>query len=104
MYNIPTTIKGLATKYGVNLDNSYYKTSKKNYSLNKIKKDIFESKYGKGNHYNNYFNYFLPRILKAKKITELKKEFFTDYKLSLKLNYFLIEKIWEDIMKIYLNL
>lgn len=104
MQNMPNTIKGLADKYGVNLDNIYYKTSKKNYSSNKIKNEIFEIKYGSGKHYENYFNYFLPRIVKARKLTNLKIEFFSDYKLSNQLNYKIISNIWEQIMKIYLNL
>lgn len=105
MQNLPSNIKGLASKYGVDLDNIYYKTSKKKYSFEKIKKEIFEEKFGKGNnHYDSYFNYFLPRILKSSRLTDLKKEFFTDYKLSEKLSYEKISFMWEKIMQKYLNL
>lgn len=104
MQNIPTKLKDLAHKYDINIESIYYKTSKKKYSFNKIKKEIFEKKYGSGNHNENYFNYYLPRILKSKKITELKKEFFTDWKLSSYLTYCGVEKLWEEIMTIYLNL
>lgn len=104
MQNIPTKLKDLAHKYEINIESIYYKTSKKNYSFAKVKKEIFEKKYGRGNHNDNYFNYYLPRILKSKKITELKKDFFLDWKLSNSLTYFEVEKIWEEIMTIYLNL
>lgn len=104
MQNIPTKLKDLAHKYDINVSSIYYKTSKKKYSFNKIKKEIFEKKYGSGNHHDNYFNYYLPRILKSKKITDLKKDFFVDWKLSGYLTYVAVENLWELIMQFYLNL
>lgn len=102
MQELPKTIKDLARKYNVSVENLYYKSAKKKYSLNKIKKDIFEAKYGTGDSYQNYYNYYMPRILEAKKLTEIKKEFFTNYKLS-ELTYIQAENIWEKIMRFRLR-
>lgn len=93
------TITDLSNNYGIKLDRLKYLKFKKNYSDTQLKKTVFEKKYGKGCAATNYFNYFLPRILNKKNdFVSLKKEFFTDFKLSNKLSRLLIEKIWEDLM------
>lgn len=104
MQNLPNTIKGLSDRYDINPEKLYYLSKKKKYSIDKIKKKIFENKYGSGNHYQDYFNYYLPRFLNPKyKFEELKQDFFTDYELSGELTRESIEQIWELIMKTYLK-
>ena len=96
---VEITIKDLSVRYGIKEDHLNYLKYKKNYSDVKLKRTVFESKYGKGCHLTNYFNYFLPRIINRKNdFTKLKNEFFTDFKLSQKLSRLAIENLWEDLM------
>ncbi|MFH8093206.1 MAG: hypothetical protein QXM38_04665 [Candidatus Aenigmatarchaeota archaeon] len=98
------SLKSLSHSYNVNLNKLYYLSSRKKYSKNKIKKTVFEEKYGKGDHAINYYNYFLPRFINKKNnFKQLKDQFFTDYQLSNILNPLIIEVIWEKIMNIYLK-
>ncbi len=105
MQNPPNNIKGLSVRYQINLDKLYYLSSKKNYSIDEIKKKIFEKKYGSGNHYKNYLDYY-TRILTAtdNEFKKLKYDFFTDYKLSGELTLENIEQIWERIMQMFLKM
>ena len=41
------SLKSLSHSYNVNLNKLYYLSSRKKYSKNKIKKTVFEEKYGK---------------------------------------------------------
>lgn len=99
------TIKSLALSYNINIDSLYYLSSKKKYSINKIKKIVFEEKYGKGCHATNYYNYYLPRFINSKiHFRRLKNDFFTDYELSDQLNLSIVELIWDRIMDLYLKI
>ncbi len=103
--NIDFNIKDLSLRYGVKYEHLNYLKYKKNYTDNKIKKIVFETKYGEGCPKTNYFNYYLPRVVvRNNDFISLKNDFFTDYKLVNSLSRLEIENLWEELMNHRLKL